>query len=94
MKRILAIFVCMLLALPVLGIAEETASGGDLIVGMVGEPYSLNSWTSNDLNSGMIANLLYPGQVTFNENAEKVPYMLESYAWDDDTLMSATLKLR
>ena len=56
MKRILAIFVCMLLALPVLGIAEETASGGDLIVGMVGEPYSLNSWTSNDLNSGMIAN--------------------------------------
>lgn len=30
MKRILAIFVCMLLALPVLGIAEETASGGDL----------------------------------------------------------------
>ena len=33
MKRILAIFVCMLLALPVLGIAEETASGGDLIVG-------------------------------------------------------------
>lgn len=94
MKKILAIFICLILALPVVAIAEEPASGGDLIIGMVSDPYALNAWASNDLNSGLIANLLYPGQVTFNADAEKVPYMLESYQWDDDTLMTATLKLR
>lgn len=94
MKQLLACLLCLLMLTPLMGMAEETPSGGDLVIGMVGDPYATNAWMSNDLNSGLIANLLYPEQVTFNENAEKVPYMLESFQWDDDTLMSATVKLR
>ena len=95
MKKLLAMILCVLLLTPALALAEETpAQGGDLTIGMVGDPYAVNAWMSNDLNSGLIANLLYPGQVVFNEDAVKTPLMLESYQWDDDTLMSATVKLR
>lgn len=93
MKKLLAILVCVLMLVPSFAMAE-TAQGGDLVIGIVGDPYSVNAWISNDLNAGLLANLMYPGQVDFNKNAEKTPLILESYQWDDDTLMSATVKVR
>lgn len=95
MKKLLAIFVSIFVLLPSFVMAETAPmQGGDLVIGMVGDPYSLNAWMSNDLNAGLVANFLYPGQVDFNSEAQKTPLLLESYQWDDDTLMSATVKLR
>lgn len=95
MKKMLALLVSALLLLPLLPVYASTPQqGGDLVIGMVGDPYSTNAWSSNDLNSGLIANLQYPGQVDFNKDAQKTPLVLESFQWDDETLMSATVKLR
>ena len=75
----------MLTALSVPALATEAGSvGGDLLVGIIGAPYAMNGWTSNDLNANMIANILYPQLVVFDENANKVPYILESYDSNDD----------
>ncbi len=51
--------------------AEGDASlvGGQLVIGMVGDPYALNGWISNDLNAALVANLLYPSLLVFDENA-------------------------
>lgn len=89
MKKFLSILLAALTALSLTGapaLAEGDASlvGGTLTVGMVGDPYALDSWTSNDMNASMLANILRPALVVFDADANKVPYVLESWASNDD----------
>ncbi len=89
MKRFLALLLVATMALSlgaVSAVAEDDASlvGGQLVIGMVGDPYALNGWVSNDLNAALVANLLYPSLLVFDENAEKVPYVLQGYEVSDD----------
>lgn len=89
MKKVLA---ALLLASLLLPLAQSSLAdgavpfGGELKIGMVGAPYAVNGWTSNDLNASLLANILYPSLLVFNENAEKVPYILESYEASEDLL--------
>lgn len=95
MKKLLSLLITALLLVTLLSVsASVPKQGGDLVIGMVGDPYSTNAWMSNDLNAGLLANLQFPGQVDFNKEAQKTPLVLESFAWDDESLMSATVKVR
>ena len=89
MKRFLALLLVTTMALSLVAFSasaegDESLVGGQLVIGMVGDPYALNGWISNDLNAALVANLLYPSLLVFNENAEKVPYVLDSYEVSDD----------
>jgi len=70
--------------LPSMAEGDPSLIGGELNIGMVGDPYSLNAWTSNDLNAALLSNILYPSLLVFDENAKKVPYVLESYESSED----------
>lgn len=88
MKKVLALLLMavMLLSFSLSSLAEgnESLVGGELKIGMVGAPYALNAWSNNDLNSALLADVLYPSLLVFNENAQKVPYILESYESSED----------
>lgn len=71
------------LAAPAMATGEDLV-GGDLLVGVVGTPYAVNGWTSNDLNANLIADMLYPSLLKFDENANKQCYILESYESNED----------
>lgn len=86
MKKILALLLLttLFLSLSLPSLADDAPFGGELKVGMVGTPYAVNGWTSNDLNASLIANILYPSLLVFNEDAEKVPYILSGYEGSED----------
>ncbi|MBE3593385.1 MAG: ABC transporter substrate-binding protein [Thermoanaerobacter sp.] len=58
--------------------------GGNLVVGITGDPYSIAPWVSNDLNSAMIANLILPPLMVTDENGKKIPYIIKDYKMSDD----------
>jgi len=86
MKKILSILVLLAFMATVAPFAhaDESLVGGDLVVGMNGTPYAMNGWTSNDLNANLLADLLYPSLIKYDENAVKVPNVIESYTYNDD----------
>lgn len=55
------------------------AVGGDITIGIISTPVTLSPWITNDVSTSMIMNIALPSLLTFNENAEKVPYILESF---------------
>ncbi|GAQ24468.1 peptide ABC transporter substrate-binding protein [Tepidanaerobacter syntrophicus] len=63
---------------------SEPKVGGDLVVGLAGDPYSIAPWVSNDLNSALIANLIVPPIMVTDDQARKVPYILKDYEVSDD----------
>ena len=67
--------------------ASEPKVGGELVVGITGDPYSLATWNSNDMNSSMIMNLVLPALMVTDENANKVPYIVKDYNISDDALV-------
>ena len=88
MKKTLMLLLALALmltavAVPAMATGEDLV-GGDLLVGVIGAPYANNGWTSNDLNANLIADLLYPQLLKFDEDANKVPYILESYESNED----------
>ncbi len=96
MKRFLTLLLAATMALTMMAVPSlaegGAAQGGQLIIGMVGDPYALNGWISNDLNAALVSNILYPSLMVFNENAQKVPYILESYEVGED-LKTVTAKI-
>jgi peptide/nickel transport system substrate-binding protein len=68
----------------------ETASapkvGGSLVVGLTGDPYSLATWNSNDLNSSLLMNLILPPLMVTDEDGKKVPYVVKDYEISEDAL--------
>ncbi len=88
MKKMLTMLLTLALMLTALAVPAmatgEDLVGGDLLVGVVGTPYATNGWTSNDLNANLIADILYPQLVKFDDDANKQPYILESYESNED----------
>ena len=88
MKKMLTMLLTLALMLTALAVPAmatgEDLVGGDLLVGVVGTPYATNGWTSNDLNANLIADILYPQLVKFDDDAIKQPYILESYESNED----------
>ena len=71
---------------------DASLVGGDLVLGINGTPYSLDAWSSNDLNSALLADVLYPAMVKYDADAKKVPYILESVTVNEDaTVWTAKL---
>lgn len=66
--------------------ASKPKVGGDLVVGITGDPYSLATWNSNDMNSSMIMNLVLPALMVTDESGNKVPYVIKDYKISDDAL--------
>jgi peptide/nickel transport system substrate-binding protein len=60
------------------------AVGGDLVVGITGDPYNLATWLSNDMNSSLVMNLALPPLMATDEKGNKVPYILESCDISED----------
>lgn len=58
--------------------------GGNLVVGITGDPYSIAPWVSNDLNSAMLANLYLPTLMVTDEKGNKIPYLIKEYKMSDD----------
>lgn len=58
--------------------------GGDLVVGLAGDPYSIAPWVSNDMNSATIGNLIVPPLMVTDEGGKKVPYIVKDYDISDD----------
>ena len=66
--------------------------GGDLVVGLAGDPYSIAPWVSNDMNSSLIANLILPPLMVTDDDGKKVPYIVKDYDISDDaTVYTVTI---
>lgn len=70
--------------------AEEPAGGpevgGSLVIGITGDPYSLATWNSNDMNASMLMNLIMPPLMVTDESGNKVPYIVKDYEISEDAL--------
>lgn len=64
--------------------AGQPQVGGDLVVGITGDPYNLATWISNDMNSSLVMNLVLPSLMVIDETGTKQPYILESYEVSED----------
>ena len=53
--------------------------GGDVVIGITGDPYNLATWISNDLNSSLVMNLALPSMMATDEAGNKVPYIIKDY---------------
>jgi len=60
--------------------------GGSLVVGLTGDPYSLATWNSNDMNASLLMNLILPSLMVTDESGVKVPYVVKDYDISDDAL--------
>lgn len=58
--------------------------GGNLVVGIAGDPYSIAPWVSNDMNSALIGNLILPPLMVTDDAGMKVPYLVKDYQISDD----------
>jgi len=63
---------------------EGPKFGGDLVVGLAGDPYSIAPWVSNDMNAATVGNLITPPIMATNEGGIKVPYIVKDYKISDD----------
>ncbi|MGI1660451.1 MAG: ABC transporter substrate-binding protein [Desulfitobacterium sp.] len=71
---------------------EKTASptttapqvGGNLVVGLTGDPYNLAPWVSNDMNATIIMNLALPNLMDTDDSGKKIPWIMKDYKISDD----------
>jgi peptide/nickel transport system substrate-binding protein len=89
MKRNRFALVAILAALLCAGLQPAFAQsvGGDLVVGITGDPYNLATWISNDLNSSLVMNLALPSMMVTDETGNKVPYVIKDYKISADAKM-------
>ncbi len=64
--------------------ADEAKPGGELVVGLTGDPYNLAPWTTNDMNSSLVMNPVLPRLMEIDETGKKVPYLIKDYSISDD----------
>ncbi len=64
--------------------AATPSVGGSLVVGLTGDPYSLATWNSNDLNSSLVMNLVLPSLMVTDDSGNKVPYIVKDYEISED----------
>ena len=65
------------------GDAAVGGAGGELNVGIIGAPFDIASWTSNDLNASMITNIAFPRLMDIDETGMKVPFIVRDYSISD-----------
>lgn len=58
--------------------------GGDIVVGITGDPYNIAPWLSNDMNASMMMNIVLPPLMVTDKDGKKVPYIMKSYEISDD----------
>ena len=78
MKRMMTIAMLALLVASFQPLAAQSV-GGDLVVGITGDPYNLATWISNDLNSSLVMNLALPTLMVTDEAGNKVPFIVKDY---------------
>ena len=61
-------------------------AGGDLVVGLTGDPYSLATWNSNDMNSSLIMNLVLPALMVTDDSGNKVPFIIKDYEISENAM--------
>lgn len=96
MKKLLifvVIFTLLISAFSLSGITADKAKfGGTIKVGITVDPEILNPLIANNRASSWILNNMYPTLLVFNEEAEKVPYVIEGYEISENGL-DITVKL-
>lgn len=63
---------------------EEIAVGGEIVIGLTGDPYNLAPWVSNDMNASLVMNSVLPSLLKFEEDGNKHPYIVKGYTISDD----------
>ncbi|MBA7569914.1 Oligopeptide-binding protein AppA [subsurface metagenome] len=96
MKKQLIFVVIFTLLISVFSLSAITADkakfGGTIKVGITIDPETLNPLVANNRASSWILNNMYPTLLVFNEEAEKVPYVIEGYEISENGL-DITVKL-
>ncbi|HZK84304.1 MAG TPA: ABC transporter substrate-binding protein [Desulfosporosinus sp.] len=59
--------------------------GGNLVVGLTGDPYNLAPWVSNDINSVMMMNLALPNLMDTDDSGKKIPWIMKDYKISEDS---------
>ncbi len=72
--------------------ADEAKFGGTITVGITVDPEILNPLIANNRASSWILNNIYPTLLVFNEEAKKIPYVIEGYEMSENGL-EITVKL-
>ena len=67
-------------------VSEGPRVGGDLVVGLAGDPYSIAPWVSNDMSSAILGNLVTPPLMATDKDGNKIPYILKDYEISDDAM--------
>jgi peptide/nickel transport system substrate-binding protein len=73
------VLVAAMMALAALQPVFAQKVGGDIVIGITGDPYNLATWTSNDLNSSLVMNLALPPMMATDNAGNKVPYVIKDY---------------
>lgn len=58
--------------------------GGNLVVGLTGDPYNLAPWVSNDMNASVMMNIALPNLMDTDDSAKKIPSIMKEYKVSDD----------
>jgi len=83
-KKKLATILSLIVLVVVLQPIAAQKIGGDLVVGITGDPYNLSTWISNDLNSSLVMNLALPSMMVIDESGNKVPFIIKDYKISSD----------
>ncbi|HHY27171.1 MAG TPA: ABC transporter substrate-binding protein [Desulfitobacterium dehalogenans] len=58
--------------------------GGNLVVGLTGDPYNLAPWVSNDMNASLMMNIALPNLMDTDDSGKKIPWIMKDYTVSDD----------
>ncbi|WP_040213421.1 ABC transporter substrate-binding protein [Clostridium polynesiense] len=73
-------------------VSAKPQVGGNLVVGLTGDPYNLAPWTNNDMNASTVMDSVLPKLMTTDEKGNKVPYIIKEYsANEDSTVFTVTI---
>ena len=76
--------------------AEEPAASDEKVtmtIGIASDPDTLNALVSNEINTSLMLNNTYPTLYVMDENANKVPYIIEEPEISDDGL-TVTIRVK
>lgn len=64
--------------------AKTPQVGGNLVVGLTGDPYNLAPWVSNDMNASLMMNIALPNLMDTDDSGKKIPWIMKDYKASDD----------
>lgn len=72
--------------------AEGLKTGGDLVIGLIGAPYSTANWLSNDLNVSLLMSAINPRLISIAADGSKELIILKEVSQSED-LKTVTWKI-